>query len=231
MARASTFLSAAERFSVEEALASAELQTSGEIITAVATSSGRYDRAEDLIGVVTAVLLLVAGWLSYQAFGMTVQPSVGDWSTGVGTGGFLLLQVALVLIGFMLGTLTASRLPVIAALFISKKEMAEEVGRRAQEIFYRERVRSTKEGAGVLIYISLFERMVRILPDDAISKEVTAGQWEEICRALLDAIKQKRAGEGLREAVFKSGQLLNRYFPHQAGRDINELSNTVRIYD
>jgi uncharacterized membrane protein len=42
---------------------------------------------------------------------------------------------------------------------------------------------------------------------------------------------QKRAAEGLREAVFKCGQLLSRHFPHQAGRDVNELPNTVRIYD
>jgi putative membrane protein len=231
MLRASTFLSEAERASLTAALESAESQTTGEIVTAIATSSGRYDRSEDFVGLITAVVFVVVGWFLYPPLDGVGLDYARDWGKGADTGGVLLLQIALMLVGFIVGRLAATQFPSIAMPLISKKEMAEEVERRAHEIFYREGVRSTKGATGVLIYISLFERMVRILPDEAIAKAVSPKQWDEICKTLVDAIKRKHPAEGLREAVSKSGQLLSQFFPLATGRGVNELRNTIRIYD
>ena len=54
---------------IESAVADAESRTSGELVCAVATESGRYDRAESIIGLITALVLVVmtALWIGFHA--------------------------------------------------------------------------------------------------------------------------------------------------------------------
>ena len=66
MKRASQFFSDTDRQAIEAAVAAAEQRTSAEIIPVVATASGRYDRAEDLFGVIVALVALSVAWLGFQ---------------------------------------------------------------------------------------------------------------------------------------------------------------------
>ena len=56
MLNATRFLTTAEQQQVEAAVREAEAQTSAEIVVVVATESGRYDRAESIVGLIGAVL-------------------------------------------------------------------------------------------------------------------------------------------------------------------------------
>ena len=64
---------------MEKALGEAEEKTSGEIVPVVATVSGRYDRAEDLFGLVLAAIALVVSWIAFQ----DIRPRGGDWEAGM----------------------------------------------------------------------------------------------------------------------------------------------------
>ncbi len=58
MKRASQFFNKEELRRIANAVEDAERQTSGEIVPAVTGVSGRYDRAEDLFGMVLALVLI-----------------------------------------------------------------------------------------------------------------------------------------------------------------------------
>ena len=56
-----------------------------------------------------------------------------------------------------------------------------EVERRALETFQRHRVRTTAGGTGVLIYVSLYVRLVWVVGDEAVAQKISQADWEAIC--------------------------------------------------
>ena len=59
MKLASQIFNDQERKRVDDAVAQAEKRTSAEIVPVVATSSGRYDRAEDIVGLFVGLIVVV----------------------------------------------------------------------------------------------------------------------------------------------------------------------------
>ena len=78
MRRARTFLTAQGQKAVSSAVSEAEAKTSGEIVPVIATASGRYDRAEDIFGLLIAMISLAVVWLTFQEIGIPV----GTWESG-----------------------------------------------------------------------------------------------------------------------------------------------------
>jgi putative membrane protein len=226
MRRASRFFSDDERRLVEEAVALAELRTSGEIVPVVATASGRYDRAEDLFGVLVSLGLVAACWLPLQRLA-AVEGAWGDRSTWL-LG--LVPVLLLVLVGFLAGAVLATVVPSLRLPFISRAEIEGEVDRAACAAFHEFRVRRTDKATGILIYLSLFERTVRVLGDDAINDKLEQEQWTEVCDLVVAGIRGKRSAQGLKDAILKCGDLLADHFPIKPG-DRNELGNELRLID
>jgi len=224
---------ASEHFSEEdlklisEAVKKAESKTSGEIVPVVATVSGRYDRAEDFFGLVIAVAALSLAWLIFQ----DVTPAKGGWSSGLAVINLSLPAVLVIIaLGFALGSATATLFPFLRLPFIRKQEMREEVERAALEAFQRFRVRATAGSTGILIYVSLYERMVRVIGDDAISTKLSRETWGEVCQIMVAGMKKNNPAEGFVNAIEKCGDLLAESFPIKPG-DNNEISNELRIID
>lgn len=226
MKRASQFFSEDERKMINQSVEEAESNTSGEIVPVVATASGRYDRAEDLFGLLFAMTLLVICWVFFQK----IRPIEGDWTSGQTLTLGLIPILFIVGGGFVLGAVLATYFPFLRLPFITAQEMREEVERRAAEAFHHFRVRKTTASTGILIYVSLYERMVRVLGDDAINEKLEQKDWDEVCRLIVEGIRSKRAADGLRHAILKCGELLSSHFPIQPD-DVNELSNELRIID
>jgi putative membrane protein len=226
MKKASRFFSDAERELVEEAVALAELRTSGEIVPVVATSSGRYDRAEDLFGVLVALVALAGSWLLFQEFSV----AEGDWGQRLELTLGPLQLVPIVLVGFVVGAILATLVPELRLPFIGRGEMEAEVERAARAAFQELRVRGTAGGTGVLIYLSLFERMVHVLGDEAISAQVEQERWQEVCDTVVAGVKNRRPAQGLGEGILSCGELLAEHFPVEPG-DRDELANALHILD
>jgi len=225
MKSASEYFSEQDRKLIEDAVARAESETSGEIVPVVATKSGRYDRAEDLFGLLVAFALLGVFWVLAPHIGLS-----GGWgSAGAGNPGFFSVVIILI-IGVFVGATVSTLFPGLCRPLIPEEEMREEVEKRAAEAFHRFRVRGTNNATGILIYISLFEKMARVMGDDAISSRLDQTRWEEILKLLIDSIKQGAPVAGFEQAILKSGELLGEHFPVQPG-DKNELANELRIID
>jgi len=140
MKNASSLFNAEDKRSVEVAISEAEKMTAGEIVPVVATVSGRYDRAEDLFGLVFALIALTATWMLFQ--GTTETGWSATQSAVLG-----LPAIAGILIGgFVIGAALATHFPILRLPLITRAEMLEEVERRALETFQRERIRDTSSG-------------------------------------------------------------------------------------
>lgn len=211
---------------ITQSISEAEKKTSGEIVPVVASASGRYDRAEDLFGVCCALLAVAVAWLFLQ----DTRPVSGDWEAGEILGLGLLPILLIFFVGFLLGTAAATFISALRLPFISKREMMEEVDRGAAEAFHRFRLRGTAGATGILIYVSLYEHMVRILGDSTIAEKLKQTDWDEICNLVVGGISKGKPADGICEGIGEAGRLLAQHFPIEEG-DTNELRNVVRFMD
>ena len=223
MRKASQFFSEDDRRVIEQAVAAAEGRTAAEIIPVVVTASGHYDRAEDLFGVVLALVALAAAWLGFQDI-----TAPAGWAGAHEPALGLVSILLIVFFGFVAGAVLATRVTVLRLPFIARREMQAEVERSAVAAFQQFRVRATAGATGILIYLSLYERMVRVLGDDVIAARLGQSDWEEVRDLVIQGIREGEPARGLVRAVEKCGDLCAVHFPLQPG-DVNELPNTLRI--
>jgi putative membrane protein len=224
MKTASSLFNAEDKKAVETAIAAAEKLTAGEIVPVVATVSGRYDRAEDLFGLFFAMVALAIAWMLFQ------DTTPAAWSAAQTTALGLPAIAGIVIGGFVVGAALATHFTVLRLPFIARAEMLEEVERRALETFQRERIRDTSVGTGVLIYVSLYEHLVKVIGDDAVAATLSPQDLDGVCALVVDGLKQGRPAEGLQQAVKKTGELLAPHLPPRAG-DTNELANHLILVD
>lgn len=224
MKRVSRLFPEPDRKRIADAIAKAERRTSAEIVAVVATASGRYERAEDIVGFLVALLAVMVGWLTCSAF-----HSESVWGSGNSSAGLIPVLVTMV-IGFVAGSALATWFPALRLPFIPKKEMEVEVHRAAQATFMSSRIRKTAGATGILIYVSFFEHRVVVLPDDAIIEKLPGYDWGKLCDAIVSHAKAKRHTQALEEAIASCGEILGEVLPRQEG-DKDELSNDLILID
>ena len=195
---AKVFFTKGDTKRIKQAIREAEDRTGCEIAAVIAESSGRYDRAEDVFGVLLSAIILTFLWLGLP---MLDNPSSGAWSSQ--DAAILNLPVILLIMigGFAFGAFLATIFPILKTVFIARQEMAEEVARSAESCFYTSGLRHAKHGAGVLIYLSRFEHMVQVIGDDATSDYLTDKDWQDIRDALIAGIKQHQPANGFIDAI------------------------------
>lgn len=226
MVRASRLFSDQELTQLREVISQAEKNTSGEIVLAVASDSGRYDRAEDVIGLLFGLCSFSLVWLFFQKS----IPSSADWSSGSTIALGLLPLLLVIIVGFAVGAAVATYFPVIRLPFIMEREKKEEVERRCAECFYRYGVGRTVGATGVIVYVSLFERMVVVKGDKRISSRLSEEDWRGVCETIIQGFKKGTPCEGLCEGLAKCGDHLASHFPREAA-DTNELEDAVHLID
>ncbi len=227
MRRASKFFTEAERTRIEQSVAEAEKSTSGEIVPVVATASGDYDRAEDIFGLWLAFASLVVGWWLLLPSG-----GPGEWSEGALRVSWveLLAGIVLAVAFFILGAGLAGRVGVLRRLFIPRGQMSREVERAAGRAFFEHGLRGTRQTTGIMIYLSLYERMVRVTGDRAISEKLTDDAWQAVRDLIISGIRRGKAADGVVAGIRRCGEILAEHFPIEPG-DVNELSNELRLID
>jgi putative membrane protein len=220
--KASKLLSGKQQDTVMEAIAAAEAKTSAEIVVCVATRSGRYDRGEDLVGVMVGCIAVAISWLLFQG--------AHDESWGLSLDLGLVKVLALFLGGFVFGASAATRIPVLGLFFTSRREMHQVVQDKAFVAFQNLGVRGTRAATGVLIYISLLERTVAVVGDQAVSEAVGLDTWDELRNQVIAGIVSGRPAEGLVKAIAEAGEVLAQYMPGDHD-DVDEIENHLRFID
>lgn len=200
-------LSEADHVLVSAAVAKAERESDGEVVTIVAPRSDAYHD----VG------------LHYAVLAMLLVPTVGallpqgwiDWALGLVFGWNATLSFRLLMI-LLFVKLAAVFLIVRYALAWMPLRMAltpaatksRRVRRRAVELFRAGTEKRTRGRTGVLLYLSLLEHRAEIVADEAIHSRVDPDVWGEAMAALVDHVKAGRVGEGMAVAVEKIGAVL-----------------------
>lgn len=210
---------------VTQAVAKAEQASDGEIVTIVARRSDAYHDVA-LHYAVLAMLLVPAWWA------VVPQGWIDGWTAALaGWNGeltrpviMLLLFVKLILAFLFVRLLLNWRRLRLALTPGSTK--SRRVHRRAIELFRASCERKTRGRTGILIYLSLEEHRAEIVADAAIAGKVDAQVWGEAMAALIDAVKDGRAGDGLVLAVEKVGAVLSEVLPPRL-HNPDELPNRL----
>lgn len=223
---ASELFTAEDRAAIARAVSEAEKGTAGEIVPVVASTSDRYERAEDTFGLWLAITAISIVWTAVQG----IRPSQEDWEEGWEMALTLLPILGILVAAWVAGVWLASRFPALKRLAASKGVMRARVEQRAAHGFHLFHVGRTKGDTGIVLYVSLFERMVCVRADPAVSQKVDPSEWKAICEAMMAALRDGRHREAFVEAIAKCGALLARHFPVQPG-DRNELRNELRILE
>ena len=214
-------ITAQDRAAIEQQIAKIEQTTSAEIVCAAATESGRYDRAESIIGIFTgSAALAVAHLIDSQL----VHP--GDWST---TGISIFFQVLALVAGFVLGNYLASFFTTIRRPFVLESHLENETERAASFLFANHLVGKTKSRCGILVYLSLFERRIVILPDEKCREALGDEAIQAICQSAIPLLRKKEHRQAILQTIDQMSAKLTKLFPADREIEENELADHVLV--
>ena len=214
-----------QRQRINEAVAAAEAKTSAEIVPVVATASGRYDRPEDIVGLWLGIAAMVVVWLALPK----TETDPGSWG-GLALWVKIVCVVAAVVVGFIVGAVIAGRVGWLRRLFTPTRQMRDEVAGSAREGFFDSRVHRTAEGTGLLVYVSLYERMAAVLADQAVTDALGQSAIDELCHQLTDRLRTGDATEAICETIAAAGDRLAAVLPRSED-DVNELPDALVMID
>ncbi|HTI30883.1 MAG TPA: hypothetical protein VL405_02040 [Sphingomonas sp.] len=209
---------------VSDAVRAAEGETSGEIVTIVAEQSDKYHDAAIQYAVLVMFLAL-AVYASFPAFyERLIVAATGGWD--IPDTRTLLFVVMIALALKYLGTRLILAWMPLRVWLVPKATKRRRVRRRAVDLFKVGAEARTTGRTGILIYLSLRERMAEIVADDAIHARVPEERWGEAMAALVGEVGQGRVAEGMAAAVTQVGAILREGLPRLQG-DVNELPDRL----
>ncbi|WP_374574290.1 TPM domain-containing protein [Phenylobacterium sp.] len=221
-----------ERRAIEAAVREAETRTSGEIYCVVAAESSDYREIPLAWGAAVALLgpaiLLLAGVevsVPDALEGGWSAAQVGDMAAtaarGALVGAVILQGLLFIAVGFLTAWAPVKRLVTPRPLKRAR------VRQRARELFLTRNLSATRARTGVLIYVSMDERMAELVADEGVADRVEAKAWDGPMAALVAGIKRARPGEGFTEAIRLCADILAEHVPADAADNPNELPDSV----
>ncbi len=180
-----------------------------EIVSIIKAKSGNY--RDISLWVASAFMFFTASWLMFSKF-------------EVGVYYIYLITV----VSFIIFYLLTELFKPFKRLFISKKRLARNVEIYGRAIFQKGGIRFTNERIGVLIYLSLFEKQVFILPDRGALTSVPDEEWQEMNKRFQTIFSQKNLAEAFIIELKKCKDIFSEYIlPIE--NDINELPDDLEV--
>ncbi|MCP3904834.1 MAG: hypothetical protein GY715_14500 [Planctomycetes bacterium] len=225
MRSASSMFTSEDRRRIAGAVSEAETRTAAEIVPVVATASDRYDRAEDLAGLVLALVATGGVWALFQG----EDPLRGGWDElSLRLPFFAIVLTAIA--GFVVGALLAMRIAPLRRLFTTRRHRERAVDERAAQLFFDRRIHHAPTECGVLIYVSLFERRAAVLADRTVFGVLDQARVDELCVWLTGDLKRGDVTGSLMTIIQRIGAALAEELPRREG-DENELSDALITID
>jgi putative membrane protein len=219
-----THLTPEDHALVAEAVRHAEEGTDGEIVTIVTERSDQYHDAALHYAFAAALAVIALAAISPGSFEEKLNWFSSGWDAPDPR--MLLFTVLIVeTVVFLIVRYALAWMPLRMAL-TPRGTRARRVRRRAIQYFKVGAERRTEARVGILLYLSLDERMAEIVADEAIHKAVPADRWGEAMAALVDEVREGRPAQGMAAAVGRIGAILSENFP-KTEADRNELPDRL----
>lgn len=200
------------RSEIKEEIIRAEEKTDCEIVPMIIYSSNQYLDANYKMGVILSVVGTISLYLSPYYF---INPA-----------NYIFVQIIFFIIGYLLGNI-----PQIKRKLISKKELNEEVEQKSYEAFMHHNLHLTHNHNGVLIFVSLFERKIKILCDKNVNDKISKEIWQNIIVEFIHTYQTKDVLIALKSTIINVGNVLENHFPRtiEKSKSINELEDDLII--
>lgn len=202
-------ISKQEQDEIRDLIATAEKKSHTEVVPMIVSASDNYPAAHFRMAIIVSFLFSLALYFSPLSI---INPIY-----------FLWIQLPGLLLGYFLG-----QIPAFQRLLITKKEIEFETRQRAYEAFFEHGLHLTKNNNGVLIFISLLERKIRIVTDKGVKDKIEQKVWDEIIEQFADQVHKSNLAEALKQTIEATANVLEYYFPGQ-GEGNNELKNELII--
>jgi putative membrane protein len=194
---------------VERAVRRAEGGTAAELIVVVAARSGSYLDIAGAAGAAAAMLVLLVALFAPAAF----HPVAVAVETPI---------------AFALAAWLAHRSPGLLRALAPEARTLKQVDRAAAEHFLAEAVHGTRARTGLLVYLSLLEERVALVPDLGLEGRVPSAAWSEVRWSATGDPSRPRSLDDMVRGIEQIGEILRARLP-ALGPDINELPDAPRI--
>jgi len=205
-------LTEADHALVNAAVAAAEHQTSGEIVTIVTDLSDHY---EDVALAWSSAIAFVAlaAYATFPDFYIGLLNTVtGGWNHEYTASEHVALLLTAVALKWLGSWLILRWMPLRLAVTPKRLKMTR-VRNRAIGLFKVGAEAKTVGQTGVLLYLSMKEHRAEIVADASIAAKVTPEIWGDAMVALIDNVRAGQPGKGMAEAVAQMGIVLAEHFP------------------
>ena len=202
---------------IRDAVAQAELRTSGEIVTYIVGECDGYPEA--------AWRGAAAGALIGLGIGSVAPLFVDLWLPVVWW------IVVPTLIMMLLGYVAGAKVPPVRRWLVHRDLLTHRVGMRAESAFLEEEVFQTRERTGILVFVALMERRVVVLGDAGINARVEASEWTDVVAHMIEDLKRGEAAQAVLRGVTECGDLLERHGVEIREDDTDEIGNEPRLRD
>lgn len=219
------YLSREDHARISAAVAEAEMQSCGEIVTILADRSDGYTDVQLAWSAAASLLALCALVIAPEFYlGLYDDLFAGwghEWSPRA------IISLAAVLAASKFGAVFLLQLwrPLKFRL-VPPPVKTMRVHERAIRAFRIGAERRTAGRTGVLIYLSMREHRAEIVADEAIATKVDPEAWGDAMQAMLAHVREGRIADGMCAAVGKVGAILAPHFP-RADDDVNELPDRL----
>lgn len=220
-----TYLSAADHEKISAAVAQAELQSAGEIVTILADRSDGYTDIQLAWSAAASLLALCALVIAPGFYLGLYDHMLADWGHEWTPRAIISLAAAVAALKFGAVFLLQFWQPLKFWLVPSPVKTAR-VHDRAIRAFRIGAERRTTGRTGVLIYLSMREHRAEIVADEAIATKVDPQVWGDAMTAMLAHVREGRIADGMCAAVDKVGAIVRPHFP-RADDDVNELPDRL----
>ncbi len=218
-------LSTEDQVRISAAVHAAEAQTSGEIVTILATRSDDY--ADIALWWSAGVGLLALGFLCVMPdfyLGL-IDRLLGRWA--IDWTPRAILELALTIASLKFAGMWLLQLWRPLRLFLVPGAVrTARVRAAALRCFRAAAERRTKGRTGILLYLSLEERRAEIIADEAIHQQVADAEWGKAMADLIGPVREGRIADGLVAAIGDVGVLLAAHLPRTED-DVNELPDRI----
>ena len=199
-----------ERLLIKNLIKEAEKKTVGEVVPIIVHRSDDYPAAHFRGAIVVSFLFSLILYFSPLSI---INPIYYLW-----------VQIPGLFLGYQL-----AHFSFIKKYLIFKNETEEEVNQKAFQSFFHYNLHVTTNHNGVLIFISLLERKIKIIADVGISSKVDQKIWDDIVYEFTEHVKKDQFVESLSKTIVAVSNVLESHFPNTTTNTKNELNDDIII--
>jgi putative membrane protein len=202
---AGDFFTPEARKRVGQAVEAIESETSAEIVVTVRKCAGQYSQTDLFVGSILSLVALVYMLFDSATFDVSWMPIN-------------------VMVAFIIGAGATLEIKPLRRFLTPSSLLRQSATTAARAAFYDLGISRTTGRTGVLVFVSIFERRIEVVPDIAVKPEDLGAEWNAALTALQAAMGASPDFDGFLKALATIKAPLARALPIQPD-DVNELPN------